>query len=288
MKLHLDSLAAQKWIGIVFLALGVFWWMYIAITDTRGAPYRFWYRYVNGIESQLHSMFIWTNANYIATVQAAVGVTCFAGYLLIGSLPLLLVAFLAVTGPTVVISTMLSRRKSQINFQVTAFTAALANALRSTASIGDALQSTVALTPKPLLQELELSLKQIRLGSSLPDALLAMSARVQVKALDISVSALLVGRQAGGDLPTVLDRTAASLRELTRLEELTSKTMRAAKQGFALAVLINGAMLIVFPIVMPMFFGVYKTTKGEIILSQFIIAFCVALYLGYKFTRTDI
>ena len=288
MRLALDPLTAQKWIGIILFALGIFWWLFIAITDTRGAPYRAWSRYVLELEIKLRSMFIWTNANYIATVQAVIAVTLYAGYVLLGGLPLLIAAVIALIGPSLTITVMVSRRRAKIDDQVTAFTVSLANALKSTASIGDALQSTVVLTPKPLLQELELVMKQMRLGSSIPESLLAMTARVQAKALDICVSALLVGRQSGGDLPAILERTAASLRELKRLEELTAKTLRTSKQGFALAVLINGAMIFWLPRVMPVFFGVYKTTKGQIISAQLVATFCVACYLGYKFTRTDI
>jgi tight adherence protein B len=138
------------------------------------------------------------------------------------------------------------------------------------------------------LQELELALKQMRLGSSLPDALLAMSARVQVKPLDICVSALLVGRQSGGDLPTILERTAASLRELKRLEEMTAKELRASKQGFGLAIVMNGGMIFYLPRMLPTFFAVYKTTRGQIVSAQLVAVFCVCCYLGYRFTRTDI
>jgi tight adherence protein B len=287
-KLAIDSLAAQKWIGLVFLALGVFWWMYVAITDTKGAPYRAWSRYVNDMELQLRSMFIWTNAGYIATVQAAISVTLLAGYVLMGSVVMLVISVLALVVPPLVINAMVAQRRDKIDGQASGFAGSLANALKSTASIGDALASTVALTPKPLVQELELALKQMRLGSSLPDALLAMSARVQAKALDICVSTLLVGRQSGGDLPTILERTSASLRELKRLEELTAKALRSSKQGFLLAVVLNGGMILYFPKMLPIFFGVYHTPKGELIAAQLIAAFCVACYLGYRFTRTDI
>ena len=40
---------------------------------------------------------------------------------------------------------------------------------------------------------------------------------------------------------------------------------------------------------MPSVFSVYRTTlKGQIIAAQLGVAFCVAMYMGYKFTRTDI
>jgi tight adherence protein B len=287
-KLAIDSLAAQKWAGLLFLFLGVFWWLLLAISDTRGAPYRFWNRYVSEMDTKLQSMFIWTNVSYIATVQAVVGVTLYAGYVLMGELPFAFGALLAISLPTVVISVMASRRRKQIDDQVAGFTITLANALKSTASIGDALQSAIVLTPKPLLQELELALKQMRLGSSLPDALLAMTARAQVKSLDICVSALLVGRQSGGDLPTILERTSASLRELKRLEDHTNKTLRSSKQGFVMSLMITFGLLFYLPKVMPAFFAVYKTTKGQLVLSQMVLVFCLTCYLAYRFTRTDI
>jgi tight adherence protein B len=285
----LAILGIYKWVGLSLFALGLGGWMFCALTDTKGRPYKMWSRYVVDIENQLKSMFMWQNAAYIATVQAIVALTLFSGWVFLGVDPLAYLAVVVIVAPSAIISSMVKARRSKIDEQVNGWALALANALKSTASIGDALNATLAVTPKPFLQELELSLKQVRLGSTIPEALLAMSARIQTKAVDIVVSALLIGRQSGGDLPTILERTAASLRELQRLEELTTKTLRGAKQSLALAALACGGTLIALPKIMPSIFSVYRTTvKGQLVAAQMGLVFCFALYLGWKFTRTDV
>ena len=47
-------------------------------------------------------------------------------------------------------------------------------------------------------------------------------------------------------------------------------------------------MLFYLPKMMPVIFGVYKTTKGQVVLSQMVLVFCLCCYLAYRFTRTDV
>jgi tight adherence protein B len=74
------------------------------------------------------------------------------------------------------------------------------------------------MTPHPLRQELELAVKQMRLGTTVEQALLHMSGRVGCKQLDTALSAILIGREVGGNLPSILETTAEVMREMARLE----------------------------------------------------------------------
>ena len=57
----------------------------------------------------------------------------------------------------------------------------------------------------------------MRVGSTLEQGLLAMSARVKSRWIDVAFSAVLIGLRVGGNLPVVLERTAATIREMNRL-----------------------------------------------------------------------
>jgi tight adherence protein B len=121
------------------------------------------------------------------------------------------------------------------------------------------------------------------------EALLALSTRVQSTALDVVVSALLIGRQTGGDLPRILEGTAVSLRDLKRLEGLTDKVTRSAKQSLAVSAAVTGGIAIMLPRMFPGFLDPLRTTlKGQIYAGQMILVYLLALYLGYRFTRKSI
>jgi tight adherence protein B len=92
------------------------------------------------------------------------------------------------------------------------------------------------MTPLPLRQELELAVKQMRLGSTVEQALVHMSGRVGSKQLDTALSAVLIGRQVGGNLPTILETTAEAMREMARLEGVVrTKTAEGKAQIWVLA-----------------------------------------------------
>ena len=42
MKLAFDSLLTHKYVGLVVYTVGLWWWMFSAMTNTKGAPYRGW------------------------------------------------------------------------------------------------------------------------------------------------------------------------------------------------------------------------------------------------------
>lgn len=209
---------------------------YVLVADPAGVPRRYWGRYLTFLEAKLRRMFIWT-----AGAQIAIG-QCLAIFLVLAldvavDLPLsyFFVALVLVT-PAIYIERMRRLRVEALEAQIDGFVLALANALKATPSLGDALRSVQTLTRDPLRQEIELAMKEMRLGSSLDQALLLMAARVGSRQLDSALSAILIGRQVGGNLPKILETTALSLREMHRLEGVVrTKTAEGKMQLWVLA-----------------------------------------------------
>lgn len=263
--------------------------VYVSLTDPRAPLPRLGTSYVAGLDRSLRGMFLPARGALIASGQLACTLALLASYAFVPASPLLWAALAAIVAPPVFVRMMVTRRRRRLDNQVHGFALAFANALKTTASIGEALQVVVTVTAKPLRDELETALKQMRVGSALDEALLAMSARAQATSLDVVVSALLIGRLTGGDLPNILETTAASLRELKRLEELTERVTRTAKQSLAVAAGITTSLAVFLPRVMPGFFDPLRdTVKGQVVALQCAIVFFAALYLGWRFTRTDI
>jgi tight adherence protein B len=283
------ELPALKIVALALLWLGIAAAVYFASTDPRGAARRMATAYAAGIDAQLHGLFAAPRGAHIAWSQACATMALLATYAFIPTSALVYVALAVIVIPKVYLGRLVRKRRRSIDDQTNGFTLALANALKTTASIGDALRITVDVTQKPLRQELETALKQVRVGSTLEDALLGMSARAAAPSLDIVISTLLIGRQTGGDLPRILEGVAASLRELKRLEEMTEKTSNSAKQSVGLAAAIVVALALMLPQVMPGFFDPLRdTVKGQLIALQCVVVFFLALFLAYRFTRFNI
>jgi tight adherence protein B len=277
----------QLVLAFVFTSIAIS--VYRSIEHPRGAIRRFAAGYVARIDAAQKSMFQNPSGTKIAWTQAAIIFVLFAIY---GVLPedlLFLVAAGVAILPPLSIRAEVAKRRAKIDDQANGFALALANALKATASIGDAMRGATDVTASPLKQELQVVLRQVGVGSTMEEALLALSTRVQSTALDVVVSALLIGRQTGGDLPRILEGTAGSLRDLKRLEGLTDKVTRSAKQSLAVSATVTAGIAIMLPRMFPGFLDPLRTTvKGQIYAGQMIAVYLLACYLGYRFTRKSI
>ncbi len=277
------------------LATLAFFFVAIAVTThqstshSRGIIRRICSGYVARMEAQQKAAWKPVNGTRIAWVQLAIVLFLFALYGVVPQDALLVVAAGVVIAPPIALRRDLALRRKKLDDQAHGFALVLANALKATASIGDAMRGATEVTSAPLKQELQTVLRQIGVGSTMEDALLELSARVQSSALDVVVSALLIGRQTGGDLPRILEGTAASLRDLKRLEAHTDKVTRSAKQSLGASAAITVGIAAMLPHLFPGFLEPLRTTlKGQVYAAQMFIVFFFALYLGWRFTRKSI
>ena len=277
----------QLVLAFVFTSIAIS--VYRSIEHPRGAIRRFAAGYVAKIDAQQKSMFQNPSGAKIGWTQLAIIFALAAVYGVVPEDFLFLVAAGVAIVPPLSVRLELAKRRAKIDDQANGFALALANALKATASIGDAMRGATDVTGAPLKQELQTVLRQVGVGSTMEEALLALSTRVQSTALDVVVSALLIGRQTGGDLPRILEGTAGSLRELKRLEGLTDKVTRSAKQSLAVSAAVTAGIAIMLPRMFPGFLDPLRNTiKGQIYAGQMIAVYLLALYLGYRFTRKSI
>jgi tight adherence protein B len=229
---------ALKFAGVALFAAGTGFVAWTSIADPDSALQIVWARYCASLEAKLYRAFVFRPGSHIAIGQI-VGLFAVALVAVIGKTPWTYCAATAVAvalGPAVYLTRKLTLRVRKIDLQVEGFLVAVANALKSRPAVGDSIASVLPLTPNPLRQELELAVKQMRLGSTVEQALIHMSARIGSKPLDIGLSALLIGRQVGGNLPTIMETTAAAMREMQRLEGVVrTKTAEGKAQMWVLA-----------------------------------------------------
>lgn len=239
------ELPALKWGGIALLAAGLFGASFAAASDAEGPLRRAYERYVVSLERRLRLLFVFsTTGERIATIQlVAIGaVVLAAGTVGLEGWPLLVLVLAA--GPVVWLERLRRKRVEAIEQQLDAFLVALSNALKATPSLGDAFVSVQRLLPPPLGEEIQLAVKEMRIGSTLEQAILLMASRIGSRQVDSALSSILIGRQIGGNLPKILDATAATLREMARLEGLVrSKTAEARAQLWVLALFPAGLVL---------------------------------------------
>lgn len=248
--------------------------LYLSLCAPDSALRRSVGRYVESLNRDLRFLMIDGSGTRILQAQVAVALAAAVASLWLGvALALVPVAAIA---PRYWLRRARRQRVERIEQQLDGWLLMLANMLRATGSLGDAIRATADLVHGPLAQELDLALKEIRLGSSLEQALTAMAARIDSRVVSTNVATLLVGRTTGGELATLLEESAAALREMARLEGVVrTKTAQGKAQLFVLVaapIVLMGA----FRAVDPHFFDpLYHTPIGTVVLAT-----AVALWLG--------
>jgi len=279
-----------KWPAILCVAFAIFA-LVLGLTSREGLGYRLWISYGSNLERKLYRLFVFARGDRIATAQL-VAIALFAAVGIVARMrggALIICLGVLAAGPQLWIEHKLRARRAAIDGQLDGFLVALSNALKSTPSIGDAFISVQAVTAPPLRQEIELAVKQMRLGSTLDLALLNMATRIGSRKLDSALSGVLMGRQVGGNLPSILDKTAAAMREMARLDGVVrSKTAESKAQMWVLA-LFPFALMLLFNLVSPGFFDpLTSTTVGMLCTTVAFLFWAASIGLARKILAVDI
>jgi tight adherence protein B len=262
---------------------------FILADDPQSLPRRYWSLYIAHLERKLRNMFIQTKGTPIAVAQLLLMFAVIGARLATGLpywyLPLVLIAI----APEVYIERMRVERLRKMEKQVEPFILALANALKTTPSIGNALAVVHPLLEAPIQDEIGLVLKEVRVGSSLEQSLLNMSGRVRITELEATLSSILIGRQVGGNLPEILETTAATLREMARLAGVVRSKTASGRTQLVVLALAPLVVLLGFETVSPGYFNpLSESFIGWIIAGLAGILWVVALMMARKVLAVEL
>jgi tight adherence protein B len=281
----------MKWGSVAMIGVALFIATVSLVGDRDGPGQKYWFRYTSMIERNLRTMFIWTPGRVVATAQLGILAAVFAvEFVIPDGLPAFPLWPVAVAiGPYVWIESEKAKRKAAIEFQLDGFMLALANALKAIPSISAALNSVVPILQPPMREEVELATKEMKVGSTLDQALLHMAARIGSRSVDSALSAVLIGRQVGGNLGKVLETTALSLREMQRLEGVVrTKTAEGKMQLWVIGGLPVG-IIVVMSLLQPGFFDPLQSSLFGYLLSGAAAGFWIAaLVMARKILAVDI
>ncbi len=286
---HLDDLAVLKCGAIGIVVAGSLGLTFAALREPKSFTNRSLGRYASHLEKRLVAMFVRLDVRPILAVQAA-GAYVLLGCALFAHEPRLLglVPALLAT-PVLVLDVLGKRRNAKIEAQSDAFVLAMANALRSTPSIGDAFRSLPGIIAEPLRSELQLAGKQMQLGCTFEDALLLMGRRINSRAFDTALATMLIGQRLGGNLPTTLASVGSAIRELNRLDLMS----RAKTSAMRMQMWVIAAAPVAFTVGMEQLLPGYfkplmQSHYGAPVVGLAIVLWVVALIAGRRILAVSI
>jgi tight adherence protein B len=289
MKLHLQPNEVLVYGSVLLCALGLF---FLALALGRGDTFvtAYWQRYTSYLEKTMRLLFMDGSATKIVRVQlGALAATLVIEFVLFDIPYWYALVALIVFGPVLHLANERKKRVALLEKQVDGFILALANSLKTVAGPASALQAIIPILQNPTRQEIERVVKELRVGNTLEQSIVNMSARIGSRTMDSALSSVLIGLQVGGNLPFVLENTAATIREMNRLDGVVrTKTAEGKAQLWVLAVFPFG-ICFGFNAVQPGYFDPLQTTiVGYIIISIATFLWIASMLVARKVLKVDI
>jgi tight adherence protein B len=161
-----------------------------------------------------------------------------------------------------------SRRTQRMEGQLDHWLSSLAASLRVTPALGQALAYSAGLVTAPLRDELNTLIDELALGVGVDEALARMADRIGSRSVRSAVGTLRVGRNTGGQLPELLERSAAVLREMARLEGVfRTKTAEGRAQASVVSVMPFALLAMLHWLDPQLIAPLFATERGHLVLG---------------------
>lgn len=245
--------------------------------------------HIAGLEHELRYQCATLTGAAVARAQAGIGLLLAAASSYCPRLAVPIAFAVIACGPGMVLRRLRQRRTSRIEEQLDGFLLALAHSLRATPALGDGLRCTADIVAPPLADELQLLLREHELGTPLDRALENMAARVRSPIVSAALSALRIARSAGGDFVHTLERSAATLREMARLEGVVrTKTAEGRAQTVAVSLLPLPTLYIIDLVSPEILEPLWTTDAGHVVLAIAFLIWVVAILAARRISQVDI
>lgn len=226
------------YLGMILFVVGATVACVATAVDPESAIRKSYGRYCTALDRLLRFLLVRRTGAEVARIQLiAIGIVPVFSFFFGDPIYLLLIPPIALA-PYYILKQRGDERVIALEAQLDAWLLMLSNALKASPSLGESISNSGKLMRPPMSEELDLALKEMKLGTPLDQAILNMSARIGSQAISSALATILVGRQTGGDLSKILEESAATLREMARLEGVVrSKTAEGKAQAYVLGVI---------------------------------------------------
>jgi tight adherence protein B len=112
-----------------------------------------------------------------------------------------------------------AQRLRQFNDGLSDMIVTIVSSLRAGFSFQQALKSVADEADSPIKDEIDIVIKEMQYGRSIEEALYELKERMPSEDLDLMIQAILIQRQVGGNLATILDKIVETIRDRTRIQQ---------------------------------------------------------------------
>lgn len=192
-------------------------------------------------------------------------------------------------GPKTYLKRAWNQRIKDLDEQVEEAMIYMSNSFKANPALPDAIQDVCNAMGPPITQEFSVLLKEYKLGTPLDTALINMQQRVPSRNLQLAVSALIIGRTVGGNIPKILEDIASTIRESFRLERvIDTQTAQGKMQAWVMG-LMPAVVVIMFYLMDPeLITPLFETLPGYAILAIAALLNVVGVVFILKIVRIQV
>jgi len=150
----------------------------------------------------------------------------------------LLGVILGFIGPGIYIRYLASQRKRKFYAQLIDALLMMNSGLKGGLSLLQAMEVVADEMPEPISQEFAILIGENKMGVSLETSFDRLYARMGSPALQQFISAILLARETGGNLPIIFNRIIQTIRENRKIQQnIETLTVQGKIQGFVMSLL---------------------------------------------------
>lgn len=165
----------------------------------------------------------------------------------------------------------------------------VAAALRAGVGLQQALIQASAEMPSPTGRELELTLREQRIGVSLEQSLQHLEGRAGLEGVSLFVAAVRIAQDSGGNLAETLERLADSLRRKAALEgKIEALTAQGRLQGWVMVAMPIAVAAALFAIEPDAMRPLVTTSYGAAVCCAVVAAEGMGLYFIRRIVSIDV
>jgi tight adherence protein B len=174
------------------------------------------------------------------------------------------------------------RRLKSFNRRLPDTLSLLSNALKAGLSLPQAIEAVAATSTPPISDELWRAIRELNLGTAMPQALANMVRRVGSEDLDLIVTAISIQASTGGNLSRILDGISHTIRQRIQIKaQISAMTAQMRASGWIIT-LLPFIVAGVLDIITPTYFRIMFTEESGralLVLAMF------SIFMGNVFVR---
>lgn len=185
--------------------------------------------------------------------------------------------------PGLYVSILTTKNKDKFNDQLVDALMIMSSSFRGGLSLVQALEAVVEEMPDPINKEFSTVLGENKMGVSLEEALNHLYNRMPSPALQQMITAILLARETGGNLPAIFNRIVNTIRENKKIQQnLDTLTIQGKIQGVVMSLLPLGFGFIVYSANRRVFDHMFHSELGKAMLTYAVISELIGVFMIWK------